>query len=132
MKDFFKREFKSDDKLLDFFKNPDFQLKLEIEKNINKKYHEIIKSEFFIEKIKPFYDSLISNFAVYKNDIEIEYIRVKELAENQFIQECEKEVNDIIENNLEGIRQYNYKKDCPYLQFGSEQNWKNERHLEIY
>ena len=62
MKDFFKREFKSDDKLLDFFKNPDFQLKLEIEKNINKKYHEIIKSEFFIEKIKPFYDSLISNF----------------------------------------------------------------------
>ena len=95
--DFLDSDFSNNDKLIDFFKNPDSQLKLEIENDVTEKYNEIIESELYVRELKPFYDSLITNFSTLKNDIQNECTNVKQFTENQFIQEREKERDKQIE-----------------------------------
>ena len=62
-----------------FFINPDSELKIEIEKDENEKYKEIIESELYVRELKPFYDSFIKNFSVYKTDIENESNKEKKI-----------------------------------------------------
>jgi MoxR-like ATPase len=96
--DFLQKDFSNIDKLIEFFKNPDSQLKLEIENDVTEKYNEIIESELYVRELKPFYNSLIANFSKIKSEIEKECSNEKKLTENQFLQEREKERANSIED----------------------------------
>jgi len=96
--DFLQKDFSNIDKLIEFFKNPDSQLKLEIENDVTAKYNEIIESELYVRELKPFYNSLITDFPNLKSEIETESSNEKKFTENQFIQEREKERANSIED----------------------------------
>ena len=88
---FMNKGFSNPDKLTKFFIDPDSELKIEIENDVNEKYKEIIESELYVRELKPFYDSIVANFAQYKKEIETEAEKEKKFTEEQFIQEKEKE-----------------------------------------
>ena len=49
-----------------------------------------------------------------------------EVQLNEFYKIDDTKIDEAIEKNLEEIKQYDFKKDCPNLQFGTGQNLKNE------
>ena len=96
--DFLQKDISDKDSLLEFFKNADYQLKLEIETDVSEKYNEIIESELYVRELKPFYDKFISEFSSYKNDIKAECLKEKQFTENQFIKERERERTNLIDD----------------------------------
>ena len=88
---FLNKGFSNPDKLTKFLIDPDSELMVEIENDVNEKYKEIIESDLYVRELKPFYDSMIVNFSKYKQDIETEAQKEKKFTEEQFIQEKEKE-----------------------------------------
>ena len=96
--EFLQKDFSNNDKLIEFFKNPDSQLKLEIENDVAVTYNKIIESELYVRELKPFYNSLITDFPNLKSDIKTESANEKKFTENQFIQEREKERENSIED----------------------------------
>ena len=96
--DFLQKDISDKDSLLEFFKNADYQLKLEIETDVSEKYNEIIESELYVRELKPFYDKFISDFSSYKNDIKAECLKEKQFTENQFIKERERERTNLIDD----------------------------------
>ena len=100
--DFLNKDFThTDDKLIEFFKNPDLQLKLEIEKDFTEKYTEIIENDFYVRELKPFYDSFVSKFSSLKKEINDKCNEDKSLTYKKFIQESENQINKLIEDKKE-------------------------------
>ena len=89
--DLLQEDFSCNYELIEFLKNPNSPIKLEIENEVKEKYNEVIESEFYERELKPFYKSFIFDFPYIKSNIEKECANEKKFAENQFIQEKEKE-----------------------------------------
>ena len=98
---FLNKGFSNPDRLMEFFIDPDRQLKIEIENDVNEEYKNIIESQLFVRELKPFYDSLISNYLIYKKAIEDEAQKEKNFTETQFLSEKEKEREGLINDKKE-------------------------------
>lgn len=90
LNDFLNKGFSNPSNLAKFFIDPDSELKKEIENEVNEKYKKVIESDLYVKELKPFYDSTIANFSIYKKDIEDEAIKEKNFTENNFIEEKKK------------------------------------------
>ena len=77
-------------------------------------YNENVKVEFYKYLIKKNYQKSIVCEAGKEINI-IDFYKINELN-----------IDEAIEKVLEETRSYDYKKDCPNLQFGIGQNLKNE------
>ena len=89
--DFLNRQFPNENKLLKFFKNPDNELKIKIEKDVSEDYKNVIESALYKNDLKPFYDNFILNFEIFIKEIKDEINKEKDSTEKLFIEKNEKE-----------------------------------------